>query len=110
MMKLHYAGGVVVVSDGMCRAISEYASHLATAGAADTVAIPAFTEDSGIGITHVVIGPSSQIICTPIQWHEIDLDDADAIADMKAKTKLLGPSHAVPSAQEVSPDSFDDLA
>ena len=91
MRKLYYAGGSVIVSDQVCKAILRYARALAKADTADLVVFPGFTEDNRQGIAHVLIGPSSQLLSVPTQELDIDLGDARMVEILEARTRNLDP-------------------
>lgn len=91
MRKLYYAGGSVIISDQVCKAILRYARALAKAETADLVILPAFTEDNRLGIAHILIGPSSQIMSVPTQEIDIDLGDARMVEILESRTQKLDP-------------------
>ena len=92
MRKLYYAGGSVIVSDQVCKAILRYARALAKADTADLVVFPGFTDDNRQGIAHVLIGPSSQLLSVPTQELDMELDDARMVEILEARTKNLDPA------------------
>ncbi len=91
MRKLYYAGGSVIISDQVCKAILRYARALAKAETADLVILPAFTEDNRQGIAHILIGPSSQIMSVPTEEIDIDLGDARMVEILESRTQKLDP-------------------
>jgi len=91
MRKLFYAGGYVITSDQVCKAILRYARALAKANAADLVVFPVFTADNHSGMAHIVIGPSSQILSVPTEDIDIDLEDARMVEIIESRTKNLDP-------------------
>lgn len=91
MRKLYYAGGSVIISDQVCKAILRYARALAKAETADLVIFPAFTEDNRQGIAHILIGPSSQILSVPAEEIDIDLDDSRMVEILESRSKNLDP-------------------
>ena len=91
MRKLFYAGGSVIISDQVCKAILRYARALAKADTADLVVMPAFTDENVLGIAHILIGPSSQLLSAPTQEIDIDLADARLVEILESRTKNLDP-------------------
>jgi hypothetical protein len=92
MRKLYYAGGSVIISDQVCKAILRYARALAKAETADLVVFPAFTDDNRRGMAHILIGPASQILSSPTEDIGIDLDDAQFVELLEARTFKLDPN------------------
>jgi hypothetical protein len=91
MRELFYAGGSVVVSDQVCKAILRYARALAKANTADLVIFPAWTKENVRGMAHILIGPSSQVLSVPSQEMDIDLDDSRMVEILESRTKNLDP-------------------
>jgi hypothetical protein len=91
MRKLYYAGGQIIVSEQVCKAILRYARALAKAGAADVVVLPCFTEENRRGLAHILIGPSSQIMSVPTEDIDTDLDDARMVEILESRTRNLDP-------------------
>ena len=91
MRKLFYAGGSVIVSDQMCKAVLRYARALAHADTADLIAIPSLTNDNKLGIAHMLIGPASQLLSAPAEDLPVDLEDSRAVEILEARTKNAHP-------------------
>lgn len=91
MRKLYYAGGAIIISDQVCKAVMRYARALSKAEAADLVILPAFTEENRLGIAHVLIGPASQLLSVPTEDIDLELDDARMVEILEARTKELDP-------------------
>jgi hypothetical protein len=94
MQKLYYSSGYVLLSDEVCLAVMEYAQALAGVGQSDLVIVPALSDEGLFGRTRVLLGPASQIFSAPALDREVDLDDADAVEEMRAKTARLQPARA----------------
>lgn len=110
MRKLYYAGGSIIISDQVCKAVLRYARALARTESADLVILPAFTEDFGKGVAHILIGPSSQILSVPTADLEIDLADAQMVEILESRTKELDPERPAWSddiADVMDLDGFD---
>lgn len=91
MRELHYAGGSVMVADQVCKAVLRYARALSKADSADLVVFPSLTQDKRRGITHVLLGPSSQLMSTPMEDIGIDLEDPRLVEILEARTQRLDP-------------------
>jgi hypothetical protein len=108
MRELHHAGGSVIVSFDVCEAVLSYALALSLANKADIVTIPVLV-DGGRGDSRMLLGPSSQLFCTPAPDVDVDLDDADAIAEMELRGRLIGPTRAVSTAMTAVPDYMGEF-
>ena len=101
MRRLYYAGGSIIISDQVGKAVLRYARALARHQSSDLVVLPAFTEDFGKGVAHILIGPSSQMMSVPTAEFEIDLADAHMVEILESRTKTNDPDR---------PDWSDDIA
>lgn len=101
MRKLYYAGGSIIISDQVSKAVLRYARALSRSGTADFVILPAFTEDFGKGVAHILIGPASQMMSVPTAEFEIDLADAHMVETLESRTLQLQPDR---------PDWSEDVA
>ena len=95
-MKLDYAGGEVLVSNALSHALAEFSAHIARTGGSDNLTIPVLTLDGIRGNAEVVVGPASQLLSSPTDVPEVDLDDDDAIADIVMRTSALETARAFP--------------
>lgn len=110
MMKLDYAGGQVLVSDQLCHVLLTYSADVARAGGSETLQIPVVTIDGIRGIAEVVVGPASQLLATPTDMPDVDLDDTHAIEEIVARTAATKPPKALPvSASDLTADLDSDL-
>jgi hypothetical protein len=96
MKKLDYAGGEVLVSDALSHALVEFSAHIARAGGSDNLRIPVLTLDGVRGDAEVVVGPASQLLSLPTDAPDVDLDDAQIVADILSRTAALRPAKALP--------------
>jgi hypothetical protein len=109
MRKLYYAGGHVIISDQVCKAILRYARALSKADAADLVIFPAFTEENKTGVAHILIGPSSQLLSVPTEEMEIELGDSRMVEILEARTKNLDPNRPDWGEDVVDVEAFTDF-
>lgn len=91
MRRFHYAGGSIVVSDQVCKAILRYARALARSDTSDIIVVPSFTDDFGTGLSHIVLGPASQIISVPAPDLEVAIEDAHTVEILEGRTRSLDP-------------------
>jgi hypothetical protein len=96
MMKLDYAGGEVLISDALSHALVEFSAHIARSGGSDNLSIPVLTLDGIRGDAEVVVGPASQLLSSPTDAPEVDLDDSRVVAEIVARTTALKPTRALP--------------
>jgi hypothetical protein len=91
MRNMFYAGGSIVVSDNVSAALLRYARALAKAGAADLVAVPSLTPEHRVGLSHILIGPASQLFSAPTGDIDVDLEDARLVEILESRTRNLDP-------------------
>lgn len=97
MRKLHYASGDLLMADQTCNALMRYARALAERGAADVVAVPMVTPVGEHSVAHLLVGPSSQLMSTPVENPLPEPDDAETVAELERLIRGLEPSSAVHS-------------
>jgi hypothetical protein len=88
--------------------VLEYAHHLAQAGQSDIISVPAMSDEGAHGKTILLIGPTSEIFAAPALDRGVDLDDAEAVAYMREKTRHLLPPKAVEDHFEHESADFDN--
>jgi hypothetical protein len=91
MRRIYYASGSITVSDQMCKAVLRYARALAHGKSADLIAIPALNAENRMGIAHLLIGPSSQLLTVAVEDLSIELEDARVVEILEARTKNMDP-------------------
>ena len=92
MQKLYYASGWVLLGDSVCTAVVEYAQALANVGRSDLVVVPGMSDEGMRGETRLLLGPASQLFTSPALDRGLDLDDDEAVASMRDKTRRLQPA------------------
>lgn len=92
MRKLYYAGGSIIISDQVCKSIMRYGRALARSNASDLIVLPAFTENFGKGVAHILLGPSSEILSVPTADFDVDLADAHMVEILESRTRELDPN------------------
>jgi len=95
MRELHYGNGILIVAVDVCDAVFAYAKALANANKSDVVTIPILVRGERAR-SNLLLGPASQLFCTPSDEPPVDLDDAELIADLAVRAQLLLPSQPVP--------------
>ncbi|WP_440708178.1 hypothetical protein [Herbiconiux sp. YIM B11900] len=96
MRELHYIDGVLFVDEEVCLAVFEYAVALARSGSADLITIPILW-NGGRESANLVLGPSSQLYCTPtlVEGAGVDLSDTTLTTELRRRTALLRPTTAI---------------
>jgi hypothetical protein len=97
MRELHYANGSIVVSFDLCTAIFDYALALAHASTSDLIHVP-IVVDGEPAESNILLGPASQLFCTPSTEAEIDLNDKHVITDIRERINSLAHEKSVPSS------------
>ena len=109
MIKLYYAGGSVEVGNDVAEAVMDYAHALADVGKSDLVKIPV-TSDSGTrGIARLLIGPSSELMASPVDDNEVDLSDPPLLEELRGKIARLQPQRPVAGDPHLA-DENDDFS
>ena len=98
----------MLMADSTCKAVLRYARALADADKADVIMIPVVTEGGSLAYAHMLVGPASQLFSTPVENSQNEPLDAEAIADLEARTANLQPSRpSWPSEMTDVPDLKD---
>jgi hypothetical protein len=92
MRQLFYAGGSVLTSAPICKAVLRYARSLAEADTADVISIPVVGKRGGVEYAHLLVGPASQMASVPVPSEEIEPIDDEVLAELERRTLLLQPS------------------
>lgn len=95
MRKLHYASGDLLLADQTCNAVMRYARALVDRGTADVITVPMVTAVGEESVAYLLVGPSSQLLSTPVEHALPDPDDHETIADLERRIAALQPSRAV---------------
>ena len=92
MRRLYYSSGYVLVDDRVCKAVLRYARALAINDRSDVVSVPVLTDNSSLGLAHLLIGPASELFSTPVDNSPEEGYDPDVVKELEAKTAALQPS------------------
>ena len=88
--EVRYAGGVFTIDVDVCSALFDYALELARRGRWDSVTLPSLVAGLRVDLT-LVLGPGSQIWCSPVQGVFVDIADEGMVADLHQRTDALHP-------------------
>jgi hypothetical protein len=108
VIKLYYAGGTVEVGDDVAEAVMDYAHALADVGKSDLVEIPVISETGTRRIARLLIGPSSELLASPVDDGDVDLADPPLLDDLRDKIARLQPHRPI-AGDPHTPDGSDDL-
>jgi len=92
MRKLHYAGGELLMADQTCKALMRYARALAQRGEADVFMVPMVSPAGTQSFAHLLVGPSSQLMSTPVENALPEPNDDDVVAELERRTEALQPT------------------
>jgi hypothetical protein len=90
--RIQYAGGYVLTSDRVCKALLRYARALAEVQQSDVVSFPVVTEGGSRAYAHFLIGPASEIFSTPVENSQDEPFDPDVVRELEQRTRMLHPS------------------
>jgi hypothetical protein len=105
MRELHYGGGILVVGRDVCTAVFDYALALARAGKSDLINVPVLVNGS-IADSNILLGPTTQIFCTPAAETLDGLDDAGKVVELRERLASL---HRPVAPVTHNSESYPDL-
>jgi hypothetical protein len=111
MKHVAYLGETVLTSDEVGAAVLDYARALVNEHTADVVDIPVLVDHIQTTAS-MILGPGSPLMVFEVEDQNEPMEDASAIADLKAKRAALGPHRARPSepfAADAAAITFDYL-
>jgi hypothetical protein len=101
--EIRYAGGTFIIDAEICKALFAFVSQLAKHGRNDSVSLPSIVTDLRVETT-LLLGPASQIWCSPVPGPFVEIGDDEIVDDLRARTLLLQPVEVLPADQ--APSSF----
>ena len=99
----------MLMADSTCKAVLRYARALADASKADVVMVPVVTDGGSLGYAHMLIGPASQLFSIPVENSQNEPLDADAVAELEARTLKLQPSRPTWPSEMTDVPAIKDL-
>lgn len=103
MKHILYDGASLLTRDDVADAVIEYAAALAGGDRADTIAVPVVAADGTMTTTKILIGPSSEVVVEDADEDELEIDDDEFVARLRAAARTFG--HAEP----IHADTRSDL-
>lgn len=95
MKHIHYDSSTILTSDDVADAVIEYAAALSGGDRADTVAVPAVADDGTMTTTKILIGPSSEIVVEDAEEDELEVEDDEFVARLRAAARTFGHSEPI---------------
>jgi len=95
MKHIHYDSSTILTSDDVADAVIEYAAALSGGDRADTVAVPAIAPDGTTTTTKILIGPSSELVVEDAEEDELEVENAEFVARLRAAAATFGHSEPI---------------
>jgi len=92
MKRVAYGGESFITSDEGAAALLDFAASAAMSDVAEVVALPAVRPDGQVITVNLVIGPSSELITSPIETSLTEPDTREATAALRARALQIGKS------------------
>jgi len=106
MDRLNYAGESILTGTEISAAVLELAQALATADASETIEIPTREEDGSLGVSHLLIGPASQLIASSEETDLPEVVDRLLVQQFLAKAAALRSPKARPIDESDFPEDL----
>lgn len=90
MKRVAYGGESFLTSDDGAAALLDFAASAAMGGVAEVVTLPSVLTDGRVVSVSLVIGPSSELITSPIETSLAEPDTTEAAASLRARAFRLG--------------------
>ncbi|QNE47002.1 hypothetical protein F1C58_08885 [Glaciihabitans sp. INWT7] len=94
MQRVSYGGESFITSDDGAAALLDFAASAAMSAVGEVVSLPIVLEDGRVVSVRLVIGPSSELLTTPIESSLPEPDTRDAAAALRARASQLGATSA----------------
>lgn len=107
MKKVSYVGDSFITSDAVADALLDLTAALGRTGGSDAVEVPTVDGAGAADMVRLVLGPASQLVAAPHRSDFPEPDHGDAVEDLLARTRLLGPIHAVVASDQGAGSDFD---
>jgi hypothetical protein len=92
MKRIAYGGESFITSDDGAAALLEFAASAAMSGVGEVVTLPTVLADGQVVSVDLVIGPSSELITSPIESSLAEPDTREAAAALRTRASQLGAS------------------
>lgn len=94
MKRVSYGGESFITSDDAAVALLDFAASAAMSSVGEVVTLPSVLADGRVVSVSLVIGPSSELMTTPIETVHAEPDTREAVAALRARASELGASNA----------------
>ena len=92
MKRVAYGGESFITSDEGAAALLDFAAAAAMGDVAEVVTLPAVRPDGQVITVNLVIGPSSELITSPIETTLTEPDTREATTALRARALQIGKS------------------
>ncbi|MBC7592178.1 MAG: hypothetical protein H7226_14200 [Salinibacterium sp.] len=107
MKRVAYGGESFITSDEGAAALLDFAASAAMSGVAEVVALPAVLPDGQVITVNLVIGPSSELITSPVETSLAEPDTREAAASLRARALQIGESSSPAHGAAISGGDLD---
>lgn len=90
MKRVAYGGESFITSDDGAAALLDFAASAAMSGVAEVVTLPSVLPDGRVVSVNLVIGPSSELITSPVETTLAEPDTVAAAAALRERATQLG--------------------
>ena len=107
MKRVAYGGESFITSDDGAAALLDFAASAAMSDVAEVVALPAVLPDGQVITVNLVIGPSSELITSPVETSLPEPDTREAAAALRSRAFQIGKSNSPAHGAAISGRDLD---
>lgn len=107
MKRVAYGGESFITSDEGAAALLDFTASAAMSGVAEVVTLPSVLADGRVVLVNLVIGPSSELITSPVETALAEPDTRDVAAALRARASQLGASRSHAHGGAISGKDLD---
>lgn len=107
MKRVAYGGESFFTSDEAAGALLAFAAAAAMSNVAEVVPIPSIGDDGEVIMVELVIGPSSELITSPVESNFPEPDVRATVAALRARTRELGASSSHAQGAPLADQNLD---
>ena len=107
MKRVAYGGESFITSDEGAAALLDFAAAAAMSDVAEVVELPAVLPDGQVITVNLVIGPSSELITSPVETSLAEPDTREAAAALRARALQVGKSSSTAHGAAISERDLD---
>lgn len=107
MQRVSYGGESFITSDDGAAALLEFAASAAMSGVGEVIRLPVVLANGSVVSASLVIGPSSELMTTPVETSHAEPDTRAAVAALRARASQLGADSAHARGAPISGADLD---